>query len=83
MILLIWDSFGADELRFYEFDEGTEGQRLAEECHTYFVYGTHVGDVIDEALDKLSTLLNTTKLRPIGQDNFGPYSAIYVSGFIP
>lgn len=96
MILLIWDSCGQEELKLYEFPDDSDGARLAEACHGSYVNGSN-GEELDKeggSLDRLNNLLGgmiacdedlPIKPMTIGSASagFGPYSAIYISGFIP
>ena len=80
MILLIWDSFGEDSLKFYEFPDESEGAALAKACNGHYVNGSDDKDIMDK-LEKLSDISRNGLSS--GPGSFGPYSAIYVSGFIP
>ncbi len=85
MILLVWDTFGEDELRFYEFEDGSEGTELARQCNNSYVNESGTAEDTTVALDKLGVFLQGAKqlCRQADEVPFGPYSAIYVSGFIP
>lgn len=83
MILLIWDSCGEAELGFYEFIEEQEGTELVKACHNKYINSSEQTEEEDNNLNELSILLTTKPIIKIGPGNFGPYSAIYVSGFIP
>ena len=83
MILLIWDTFGEDSPKFYEFADSSRGAQLAAACHEHYVNCSGHTVQEDKDLDELNGLLLYIEPRQGGQGNFGPYSAIYISGFIP
>ena len=95
MILLIWVgadpwagaySFGEGGLKFYEMPEDSSEAELARQCHGHCVNQTGDDAGTEKALDQLSDWLYE-KGSVLGLDlsrgDFGPYSAIYVSGFLP
>jgi hypothetical protein len=88
MILLVWDSFGEEPLRFYEFEGGSVVADLAKSCHECFINAAGNSVSTEEDLSNLWKFVSTDdRLNDgirIGQGRqFGPYIAIYVSGFIP
>lgn len=82
MILLIWDSFGEEDLKLYEIAGGTKLAQLAETCDGAYVNESTNSEEVDVALDELSNELQ--RMTPTGSHGpHGPYSTIYISGFIP
>ena len=83
MILLIWDSFGKDQLRLYEISLEAE-INLVKRCHGHYINEAHgLGSELDESLDFLFELLSNRTQLHSGSGSFGPYTAICYSGFIP
>ena len=80
MILLIFDSCGQEELKFYELLEDTEVAELAKLCDGKLINAVN-DESVDENLNLLSCKLESFS-GELGPAPHGPYSAIYTSGFI-
>ena len=82
MILLIWDSMGQDQIALYELFE--VDAPLAQRCNGHYINEAHgLGPELDQALDQLYELITKRQQLHSGPGSFGPYTAIYISGFIP
>lgn len=83
-VLIIWDSFGQEELKFYLFALTPDQLAQLRKCHGNYVNSSNSPQV-DDALDWLSELL--TELTPL--ETKEPFKlasddvTVVVAGFVP
>lgn len=81
-VLLIWENI-PEHTQAYEFPEGSKLALLAKEAHGYYVdaESNDAADELNEALND-DNMIYDTRSSNHEYIQGGPWSAVYISGFV-